>query len=86
MRLSALRRRFWAARKLASATWQIRDLRAKSGSDAESLEEARKLLAHGDESTTAIYRRSRVGERARPVMREIAEETSALRKFTEGKK
>ena len=31
-------------------------------------------------ATTAIYRRSRIGERARPIMREIAEETSALQK------
>lgn len=86
MRLAAIRRRFWKARKLAGATWQIRDLRAKSGTDAENLEEARKLLAHAQESTTALYRRSRIGERARPIMREIAEQTSALRKTTNVKK
>lgn len=86
MRLQAMRRRFWKARKLAGATWWIRDLRAKSGSDSDSLEDARKLLAHEDESTTAIYRRRRIGERARPVMREIAEVTSALRKPPDTKK
>lgn len=71
MTLGAIRRRFWAARVAAGATWQIRDLRAKAASDADSLKSAQALLGHSAESTTAIYRRQRVGDRASPVMREL---------------
>jgi len=42
------------------------DLRAKCGSDADSLEHARALLSHADSRTTAlIYRRK--PERVRPL-------------------
>lgn len=43
---TAVKERFWE-----------RDLRAKAGSDAESLEHARALLAHTTTKTTMIYRR-----------------------------
>lgn len=72
MTLGAIRKRFWKARKLAGATWQIRDLRGKAGSDADDLKSAQTLLGHAHESTTAIYRRRRIGERAKPIMRKIA--------------
>ena len=71
MTLQAMRRRFWKARAAAGATFQIRDLRAKAGSDLPSLEQAQKLLAHSSEATTAGYRRRRIGERATPVLKEI---------------
>lgn len=86
MTLQTMRQRFWKARAIAGSTWQIRDLRAKASSDSDSLEDARKLLAHSDEATTAGYRRSRIGERARPVMREIADKTAELRKRRGGGK
>lgn len=69
--LAAIRRRFWTARTAAGATWQLRDLRAKAGTDAPDIESARALLGHAHETTTAIYRRRR-GEAARPILRKIA--------------
>jgi hypothetical protein len=75
-----MRKRFWRALAIAGSTWHIRDRRAKASSDSDTLEDARKLLAHADEATTAGYRRSRIDERARPIMREIADKTDELRK------
>lgn len=69
--LQAIRRRFWKARRLAGSSWQIRDLRAKTASDAETIEAARALLGHAHETTTAIYRRLR-GAAAKPISRKIA--------------
>lgn len=69
--LQTMRTRFWRARKAAGATFQIRDLRAKSASDSGSLHAAQLLLGHADESTTAGYRRKGVGERAQPIMRAV---------------
>lgn len=69
--LQVMRRRFWEARKAAGVTFQIRDLRAKAGTDVGDIEDARKLLGHASETTTAGYRRRKVGERARPVMKDI---------------
>ena len=70
--LQTIRKRFWKARKLAGATWQIRDLRPKAASDSDDLKAAQTLLGHAHESTTAIYRRKRIGEKARPILRKIA--------------
>ena len=40
------------------ANWQMRDLRPKSGTDAESLEEAQNRLGHDDPATTRrVYQR-----------------------------
>ena len=47
MTLPALRRRFWAAREMAGAKWQLRDIRAKAASDSDDLKSAQGLLAHG---------------------------------------
>lgn len=69
--LGAMRKRFWKARALAGVEFTIRDLRPKAGSDADDLRAANLLLGHADESTTAIYRRKRIGERAKPIMRAI---------------
>lgn len=71
MSLAAMRRRFWNARKAAGITYQLRDIRAKAGSDLDSIRSAQKLLGHSSESTTTAYRRDRVGEVAQPVMRDI---------------
>lgn len=70
MNLTAMRKRFWKARTAAGATWQIRDLRAKAATDADTIGDARALLGHRHETTTAIYRRRR-GEAARPIGRKI---------------
>lgn len=54
----ALNRRFRAAR--GAATWQFRDLRAKTASESATLADAKALLGHKSEQTTAtVYRRSR---------------------------
>lgn len=59
-----LRDMFDAARAAAGETYQMRDLRAKSATDAKTLEEAQDRLAHEDPRTTRKhYRRIR---RARP--------------------
>lgn len=71
MSLATVRRRFWVARAAAGITYQLRDIRAKSGSDVESILAAQKLLGHSNEQTTTVYRRGRVGEVAQPVMRDI---------------
>ena len=71
MSLATMRRRFWNARKAAGITYQLRDIRAKAGSDLDSIRSAQKLLGHSNESTTTAYRRDRVGEVAQPVMRDI---------------
>ena len=71
MSLATMRRRFWSARKAAGITYQLRDIRAKAGSDLDSIRSAQKLLGHSNESTTTAYRRDRVGEVAQPVMRDI---------------
>jgi len=71
MNLQAMRKRFWKARKLAGETWQLRDMRSKAGSDADDIKAANLLLGHASEATTAIYRRKRIGERAKPIMRAI---------------
>ncbi len=71
MSLATIRRRFWNARKAAGITYQLRDIRAKAGSDVDSIRSAQKLLGHSNESTTTAYRRDRVGEVAQPVMRDI---------------
>jgi integrase len=73
--LQTMRKRFWVAREKAGVTFQIRDLRAKAGTDVGTIEDARRLLGHASETTTALYRRRKVGERARPVMREIDDGT-----------
>ena len=39
--------------------------------DHDDLRAANLLLGHADESTTAIYRRKRIGERAKPIMKVI---------------
>lgn len=70
--LQTIRARFWIARRKAGVTWQIRDLRAKAATDAEDIGAARSLLGHARETTTALYRRKRAGEKARPIARKIA--------------
>lgn len=51
----------------------LRAYRDKAASDVGDVEDARRLLGHAAVTTTTRYRRSRVGERAKPVMREIEE-------------
>jgi integrase len=58
VRYNALNERFRAAR--GEATWQFRDIRAKTASDSDTLKEAQHLLGHRNETTTAgVYRRAK---------------------------
>lgn len=62
-----LRGRFDKARKDAGADWQFRDLRAKSASDSDGLQEAQERLGHEDSRITRrVYRR---GEKVSPLKR-----------------
>lgn len=51
----------------ALASFQFRDIRARTASDLDDLRAAQRLLGHGSASTTEGYVRARVGDRARPV-------------------
>ncbi len=61
--LSAVQRRFV---KLAPG-WQIRDLRAKAASDADTARHAQALLGHSAATTTDGYIRRRIGEKVLPI-------------------
>jgi integrase len=62
-----LRNRFDEARKAAGATFQFRDIRAKSATDAGDLGHAQKLLGHANRDMTEHYTRDRKGERVKPL-------------------
>lgn len=55
VRYNALNDRFRKAR--GEATWQFRDIRAKTASDLPNLKKAQLLLGHANETTTNVYRR-----------------------------
>ncbi len=65
--LAAMRKRF----DRLSCAWQIRDLRAKAASDAESARIAQTLLGHAAATTTDGYIRQRAGALATPIMRPV---------------
>lgn len=65
---NALNDRFVKAR--GEATWQFRDIRAKTSTDMPDLKKAQLLLGHATETTTTIYRRSR-GDVVEPQERKI---------------
>lgn len=52
--------------------WQIRDLRAKAASDADTARDAQTLLGHAAATTTDGYIRQRAGARATPIMRKVS--------------
>jgi hypothetical protein len=62
-----LRSRFDKARKLASVSFQFRDLRAKAATDTGDLAHSQKLIAHKNRDMTEHYVRARQGERVRPL-------------------
>jgi integrase len=64
---SMFRKRFDEARKVAGATWQFRDLRAKAATDLDNVKQAQQLLGHKSETTTARIYRRRMGEIVDPV-------------------
>lgn len=68
VRLNALAVRFRKAR--GDATWQFRDIRAKTASDMPDLKRAQLLLGHANETTTDIYRRA-AGDAVAPLERKI---------------
>lgn len=59
--------RFRKARKAAGVDFELRAIRRKAGSDADSLGHAQELLGHSDTATTR--RHYRVGERVKPVQK-----------------
>ncbi|MGQ5525156.1 tyrosine-type recombinase/integrase [Chitinimonas sp. PSY-7] len=63
--------RYWfdKARQAAGVDFQYRDLRAKSATDVDDIAKAQKLLGHKSITTTEIYLRKRVGDKAIPVSR-----------------
>jgi integrase len=65
--LQTLRKRFWKARSAAGVTFQIRDLRAKTASDADTAKHATALLGHMAASTTDRYIRRVAGQVVEPV-------------------
>jgi integrase len=69
--LQTFQRRFAAARDAVGQSFWLKDLRAKAASDSSDIKAAQALLGHADETTTAIYRRQRIGERADPITREL---------------
>jgi integrase len=65
----ALFNRFEKARTAAGVHFQLRDLRAKAGTDLEDLALAQKLLGHASRAMTEHYIKRRAGERVRPLLR-----------------
>ena len=57
----------------------MRDVSVHVPMDADELAriEETLLLGHADESQTAAYRRKRVGERAKPIMRVVSAKTGS---------
>lgn len=72
--MAMLRKRFDRARKAAGLTFQWRDLRAKSASDADDIAHAQKLLGHKSQRQTEDYIRVRQGERVTPLNSRILED------------
>lgn len=61
--------RFKAAKRKAGVQFELRAIRRKTGSDAESLSAAQELLGHADTATTR--RHYRKGELVKPLARKI---------------
>lgn len=47
--------------------WQIRDIRAKTGTDVDDIRHAQQLLGHASEVTTARHYRATKGQRVKPL-------------------
>ena len=69
MTYDALSDRFQAARAKAGVHFQLRDLRAKAGTDLEDLALAQKLLGHSSRTMTEHYIKQRIGEKVQPLLR-----------------
>lgn len=63
----ALRSRFDKARSAAGVSFQFRDIRAKSATDADDLQYAQNLLGHKHQTMTQHYTRNRKGEKVKPL-------------------
>jgi integrase len=61
--------RFEKARNAAGVHFQLRDLRAKAGTDLEDLALAQKLLGHSSRAMTEHYIKRRLGDVVRPLLR-----------------
>jgi integrase len=65
----ALFNRFEKARGAAGVHFQLRDLRAKAGTDLGDLALAQKLLGHASRTMTEHYIKRRLGDVVRPLLR-----------------
>lgn len=66
---SALVQRHRRACKAAGVRFQLRDLRAKAGTDLEDLAHAQKLLGHASRAMTEHYIKARSGDKVSPLLR-----------------
>jgi integrase len=69
MTYDALSDRFQAARARAGVHFQLRDLRAKAGTDLDDLALAQRLLGHRTRAMTEHYIKDRIGDRVSPLLR-----------------
>lgn len=60
-----LQKHFVKAR--GAMTWQFRDIRKKTGSDAGDIKRAQELLGHASEATTAKFYRQMKGDKVKPL-------------------
>lgn len=51
----------------ADMTWQVRDVRKKTGTDSATLKHAQSLLGHRRETTTATFYRQMKGDKVKPL-------------------
>lgn len=60
-----LQKHFLKAR--GAMTWQVRDIRKKTGTDSDSIKRAQELLGHASEATTAKFYRQMKGDKVKPL-------------------
>jgi integrase len=76
--LGAIRKRFVADCAKAGVSFQLRDVRAKAGTDLEDAHKANALLGHAAMTTTDVYLRRRAGERVGTLTRGIVDKASGI--------
>ena len=76
--LGAIRKRFVSDCAKAGVRFQLRDVRAKAGTDLEDARKANALLGHAAMTTTDVYLRRRAGERVGALSRGIADKATGI--------